>query len=360
MQQLGQYLKSEREKRGIRLEEIASSTKINIQNLILIEEDRWSELPQEPFIRGFITAYAKYLGLDPQETLTRFYQSQKSHEDHLESTDGHLVEPSSSSSAPPQAKTPDFPHQLSDTSSKLKKFNLETPKQVKGIAFILTLVLVAGFAITRLMESSRENQGTNPPLTSSTVIESPTTTNIEISTSSTDPNSSSSTIPTGETTTSSSSTTTVPPPSTSTSTTATTLAQNTSTTAPSAPVTTTPPVANSEQGHSVAISVKYRTWSKLVVDDEPPVETYLEPGAQVTYQAKNKIKLVLGNSTGSHVVYNGQENKGKKYSGTIRYYIFPKGSRFPQDIPKKKESEETSSEEEGVPLQENLNNNPTE
>lgn len=38
MQMLGQYLKSEREKKGIRLEEIASSTKINIQNLVLMEE----------------------------------------------------------------------------------------------------------------------------------------------------------------------------------------------------------------------------------------------------------------------------------------------------------------------------------
>ncbi|NBY18962.1 helix-turn-helix domain-containing protein [bacterium] len=64
MQPFGRYLKSEREKRGIRLEEIASSTKIHIQNLALMEEDRWKELPQDPFIRGFISAYARYIGLD--------------------------------------------------------------------------------------------------------------------------------------------------------------------------------------------------------------------------------------------------------------------------------------------------------
>ena len=75
MQLLGQYLKSEREKKGVRLEEIASSTKINIQNLVLMEEDRWKELPREPFIRGFITAYARYLSLDVQEALNKYRYS---------------------------------------------------------------------------------------------------------------------------------------------------------------------------------------------------------------------------------------------------------------------------------------------
>ena len=69
MQLFGTYLKEEREKREVRLEEIASSTKIHIQSLLLMEENRWKELPQEPFIRGFIAAYAKYLGLDSKETL---------------------------------------------------------------------------------------------------------------------------------------------------------------------------------------------------------------------------------------------------------------------------------------------------
>ena len=99
--------------------------------------------------------------------------------------------------------------------------------------------------------------------------------------------------------------------------------------------------------------MKYRTWSKIVIDDSPPKETYLEAGSQTSYQAKEKIKLVLGNSTGSKILHNGEEFKGKKYSGTIRFYIFPKGARFPQDKPKENNSEEDSSTQpEPVPLNE--------
>lgn len=86
------------------------------------------------------------------------------------------------------------------------------------------------------------------------------------------------------------------------------------------------------------------------MDDSPATETYLEAGSKTSYQAKNKIKLVLGNSTGSEVVHNGEVAPGKKYSGTIRFYIFPRGSRFPQDKPKSKNSEESASgDEETIP-----------
>lgn len=377
MQQLGQYLKLEREKRGIRLEEIASSTKINIQNLILIEEDRWNELPQEPFIRGFITAYAKYLGLNPQEILNRFYQSQKTEETSSEISDDPSEVPTPHISSPPQTKTNDFSSKTPDSSAQLKRFNFETPKQVKGVALFLLFVLILGFAVTRLIDSSRENDGGNPPLTSSTLNSDLTATTNESSTSSSDPNASSTTVST-EQVASSTTTSTLVQPTTTTVTTVTT--KPTTTTAPAPTPTnvtvpqntpaastsaTVPPqpsgaIGSAEEGHTVSVSIKYRTWSKLVIDDQAPVETYLEPGSQVTYQAKSKIKLVLGNSTSSLVTYNGQENKGKKYSGTIRYYIFPKGARFPQDKPKKKESDESSSENEGIPVQDTSGNKESE
>ena len=71
---VGDFLKNHREQKGIRLEEIASITKIHIHSLELIERESWSKLPPEPFIRGFLTAYAKYVGADPRETLRKFYE----------------------------------------------------------------------------------------------------------------------------------------------------------------------------------------------------------------------------------------------------------------------------------------------
>src|SRR6476659_922751 len=74
MEKFGEHLKNQREKKGIRLEEIASITKIHLHSLELLESSQWEQLPPEPFIRGFIIAYAKYIGLEPQEVLERYYE----------------------------------------------------------------------------------------------------------------------------------------------------------------------------------------------------------------------------------------------------------------------------------------------
>src|SRR5687767_983500 len=71
-EKFGAYLKAQREKKGIRLEEIASITKIHLHSLELLEGSRWEQLPPEPFIRGFIIAYAKYVGLDSNDIIQRY------------------------------------------------------------------------------------------------------------------------------------------------------------------------------------------------------------------------------------------------------------------------------------------------
>lgn len=69
---LGEFLRQEREQRGITIEQMASATKINVRMLHALEADHFAELPAKPFVRGFVTSYARFLGLDSQEILTRF------------------------------------------------------------------------------------------------------------------------------------------------------------------------------------------------------------------------------------------------------------------------------------------------
>ncbi len=76
MESIGQYLKCERELRGISLEELAKTTRIPAKNVALLEADRFSDLPGEVFTKGFIRAYAKAVGLSPESTLSRFDSSQ--------------------------------------------------------------------------------------------------------------------------------------------------------------------------------------------------------------------------------------------------------------------------------------------
>ncbi len=69
---LGQYLRKEREKRGFSIEQVASATKIGVRQLHALESDQYAELPAKPFIRGFVTSYSRFVGLDHKEVLTHF------------------------------------------------------------------------------------------------------------------------------------------------------------------------------------------------------------------------------------------------------------------------------------------------
>ncbi len=68
----GERMRREREMRGIKLEEIAESTKIGKRNLVALEQEQFDQLPGGIFNKGFVRAYAKYLGLDEEQTVNDF------------------------------------------------------------------------------------------------------------------------------------------------------------------------------------------------------------------------------------------------------------------------------------------------
>ena len=75
METLGQLLKREREFRGISLVKLADETRISQSILKGIEEDHIHGAPQEFYLRGFLRAYARHVGLNADEILSR-YQGQ--------------------------------------------------------------------------------------------------------------------------------------------------------------------------------------------------------------------------------------------------------------------------------------------
>lgn len=81
----GQYLRQERLKKKIALEEIAAATGIRLSILTALEEDNRENLPAEVFVRGFIRIYANYLTLNADECLTLYW---KQNETGRQSTDG--------------------------------------------------------------------------------------------------------------------------------------------------------------------------------------------------------------------------------------------------------------------------------
>lgn len=72
MATFGTRLRVEREQRGITLDQISRSTKIGTRFLQALEQDRFDQLPGGIFNKGFIRAYARFLGLDEEQAVSDY------------------------------------------------------------------------------------------------------------------------------------------------------------------------------------------------------------------------------------------------------------------------------------------------
>jgi len=72
MASFGEELKRERELRDISLKEISEATKISIRFLEALEQNNFEVLPGGVFNRGFIRAYARFIGVDSEEMVNAY------------------------------------------------------------------------------------------------------------------------------------------------------------------------------------------------------------------------------------------------------------------------------------------------
>ena len=68
----GDRLRREREMRGITLDEITESTKIARRHLEALEKEHFDQLPGGVFNKGFVRAYARFLGLDEDQAVADY------------------------------------------------------------------------------------------------------------------------------------------------------------------------------------------------------------------------------------------------------------------------------------------------
>jgi cytoskeletal protein RodZ len=74
MESLGRWLRREREQRQISLEEVSQLTRIPLRTLENLENDRMESLAGDIYIRGYLKAYARAIGLDPAPWLRRLQE----------------------------------------------------------------------------------------------------------------------------------------------------------------------------------------------------------------------------------------------------------------------------------------------
>lgn len=74
MSSFGETLRRERELRQITLREISEATKINLRYLDALERDDFRHLPGGVFNKGFVRAYAQFIGVDPEAMVTAYLE----------------------------------------------------------------------------------------------------------------------------------------------------------------------------------------------------------------------------------------------------------------------------------------------
>ena len=73
----GAYIKAQRKRKGISLDQLAAVTKIPRSQLELLEADRYDELPGMVFAKGFMRCCARALELDPDTVLGLLYERER-------------------------------------------------------------------------------------------------------------------------------------------------------------------------------------------------------------------------------------------------------------------------------------------
>lgn len=253
---IGSYLKRLREQLGFTLQDISSKTKISLAYLGYLENEEFSALPNEVFIKGFLRSYAQVLGLEEADLLERFKQWKSSRQANSTDAGGENLD---ATGEPEKNGWPSIPldriRSLYETKNGVRRkilFNL-----------LIGMVIVLGGVILfskRNMNEEQIKQG--EPLPSQT--SSP------------------------------------PPPQIAAPATALTSAVIGSSpeTTEKSPVKA-PPLR-------LTIQAAERSWISVVIDDGVTKEFSLHPEDKITLEAEKRFLLNIGNAGGVKLTLNGK------------------------------------------------------
>lgn len=75
MSELGEILRSARQKKNVSLADVAKATRIKQPYLEALEDEDYALLPGSAYITGFLRNYASYLGLHPDDVVQEYHAS---------------------------------------------------------------------------------------------------------------------------------------------------------------------------------------------------------------------------------------------------------------------------------------------
>ncbi|MDH7602560.1 MAG: DUF4115 domain-containing protein [Armatimonadota bacterium] len=69
---IGEILRNKRESKNLTVEDVHEATKITVEYITALEENRFDAFPNKVYARAFLRDYANFLGLDSSVLLTRY------------------------------------------------------------------------------------------------------------------------------------------------------------------------------------------------------------------------------------------------------------------------------------------------
>jgi len=321
----GERLRREREMRGVGLNEIAAATKIGTRSLKALEEEDFSKLPGGIFNKGFVRAYARFLGMNEDQAVADYVSAAGEAEQSSDAVMERLAAESER-----RAEEKRIERQREKAGGPLLTWNT--------IALVVVLAAVgllgweyfshkrakteqaAGPAVTAPAPAPQQTVPTpveNPGAAANTPAGTPPATTSTPDLTLTAPAKDASAKPTSlQASPSATGSSGTPTSSTVASKTATTPAKPVAMPAQSEPYASTPAPTGDE--FVVVVKATKQSWVSSRADDKPTPGRLLAANSEATFRARNNLRLLIGNAGGVEVSFNGktlpvvgEENKSK-------------------------------------------------
>jgi cytoskeletal protein RodZ len=150
MSEFGQELRRERESRGIGLDSIINATKISSRHLTALESNQFNHLPGGVFNKGIVRGYARVVGLNEEEWVTRFMSAYQ--------VSGKLKDDDASWIA------------FAENVGKTRAHELDSPVvhvRWAGVAALLVLLVVLGLFLWHFVGNRAAETSSGPHVTAS-------------------------------------------------------------------------------------------------------------------------------------------------------------------------------------------------
>ena len=265
MKRVGEFLRGERQARGISLQQIAADTRISMKMLQAIEEGDGEQLPAPVLIKGFLRAYAQRIGLDPEDVIVEY-------QDLIEEVGAH------------QEAIEKFHQRLHPKSSSKKSF-----------ALFIVLGLLAGLALFWTYTDFVHRQPKTP-------AEGKSSLSLEVGQKATIADSASE------------------PSEKQPSEEETKAAEEIDTEAGTKILQSgvrKAPVELLPGPFVLRVEALERTWLRIIIDGSREREYLLQPGEQLTWMARSDLELLVGNAGGIRLFLNDNPLKLLGQSGEV-------------------------------------------